>query len=814
MSILLTGNTMERITDGLSTLTVNVKLHNSRGRTDINAVAEDFYCGLLNIVLDRNLSNLNALQMDFPAIDLADREAGLCVQVTSTEGREKVEHTLEKFYERDMQLEFKRLIILVIGEKKDFRKVFPGKGNFTFDPKEDIWDTAKLLAQIDRLSAAKQAEVDEYLQKCLNIPTTGPKPIHLPVNTSLSGKFVGRERELQQMAEALEKGVKPLVIWGLGGMGKTELVSKFGRAYRGGNVYMALFREDLRQTVADSVALGIPELRDRKLSPEQRYELSMDRLRQCPAGDILIIDNADIPGGSFMDIKKDPVYSELCGLPLRLVFTTRMQDRDGIELRTMDNSDLYRIFERHGVDLTRSKMDALIAAVNAHTMTVDLMARTLDESWEKVTPEMILEAMASSTLPEADYPEVYNDRDPEQRQIYAHLRSLFNLTNIPEDGKQALRCATLLPPGGMDPALFLRGLPEGPAKAIKLLEKQGWVQRANHLLTIHPVVRLVCRTELEPTEKTCWPFVKGVWGWYDEKKYDKDRFRQLAELMTNASETLGDPDGWYIGEAGYFWSELGEFRQALKSRLRTVELREKSNPDSDNLATAYNNVGLTYGNLGNHPKALEYNLKALAIKEKVLPPGHPGIAISYNNVGYTYCNMGDHKKGLEYQLKALAIWEKVLPPEHQNLATSYNNVGVTYDELGDHEKALDNQLKALVIREKILPPEHPSLAMSYNNVGSTYGDLGDRKKELDYQLKALTIFEQVLPTEHPFLATSCNNIAWTYHKMGQYETAWSFMCRAAQIAEQSLPEGHRDCVNYRRWAEQFEHEVRQQRGEE
>ena len=42
MSVLNIDRRIQRITDALSIVTNNVKLHNSRGRTDINKEAEDF----------------------------------------------------------------------------------------------------------------------------------------------------------------------------------------------------------------------------------------------------------------------------------------------------------------------------------------------------------------------------------------------------------------------------------------------------------------------------------------------------------------------------------------------------------------------------------------------------------------------------------------------------------------------------------------------------------------------------------------------------------------------------------------------------
>jgi preprotein translocase subunit SecA/nephrocystin-3 len=114
-------------------------------------------------------------------------------------------------------------------------------------------------------------------------------------------------------------------------------------------------------------------------------------------------------------------------------------------------------------------------------------------------------------------------------------------------------------------------------------------------------------------------------------------------------------------------------------------------------------------------------------------------------VGYTYGEMGDYKKELEYQLKALKIREKVLTPDHPDLATSYNNVGGSYGDLGNHKKELEHTLKALEIWEKVLPSDHPDLATSYSNLGCIYGKMGKWEQSIYYLRKSLVVYENKFP---------------------------------------------------------------------
>lgn len=848
MSLLKTGTVMEQITDALSILTVNVKLYNSRGLTDANKAAEDFYCGLLNIVLDAQLENMNLLKMDFPAIDLADRTNRICVQVTSTNDREKVEKTLTKFFAAKLEdtpltALFDRLILLIIGEPKQYRTGLPSQPGFAFNMDEDIWGTSKLLSEIERLNHRRRQQVLNYLEENLKWRAAAPFVLELPVPEFRTPTgFLGREEELAQIRSAREK---PVILRGLGGVGKTALAIQYSKEWPG-KVFFLRFADSFCHTLADGVGRFLPDGERRGLEEDAVADKALALLAQGGPDSLLILDNAEKEGSRWSDLTRDPYYEKLRHLPLRLLMTTRMYDSGGISIASLPREQLYRIFRGHGLDLPQKKMDDLIDSVDGHTMTVDLIARTLREGGGLVSTDDILTAMRNSTLAQSDFDEVETDHERQQRQIYGHLRELFSLSGVTEEGRTALACATLLPADGMEGRWFLNALGSGPCRAIKALSKRGWVDSTNNRFTIHPVIRLVCREELKPTDETCGPFLRGLDDQYDPKEaYDKEKYRQLAETFTLASTHLEDRKGDWALWAGLFWDKLGEAKAALDCNQKVVQKLEKFMPDSPNLATAhnnlgstydalgdyekalehklkavtifkevlhgdplllatyYNNVGLTYGDRGKPETALEYHLKALEIFEKVLPGNHPTLATSYNNMGLACGHRGDYGAALKYQMKALTICEAVLPENHPDLAGSYNNVGMTYGNLGKHEEALKYKMKALEICEKVLPGNHPHLAASYNNVGATYGELGKQKEKLKYLLKALNIFEKALPGNHPDLADSCGNIAITYAEADDFDRALVYIHRAVQIADRP-GQPHPRLAAFRQTAERME----------
>ena len=186
------------------------------------------------------------------------------------------------------------------------------------------------------------------------------------------------------------------------------------------------------------------------------------------------------------------------------------------------------------------------------------------------------------------------------------------------------------------------------------------------------------------------------------------KFAQIAALYETASEVLQETDGFWACEAGYLWNELVEPRRALSCNHRAVEIGEQNQPNSAGLATAYNNLSSTYGHLGDHQKELEYDLKALQIREQVLPPNHPDLAVSYNNMGMAYGHLGDHQKELEYQHKALGIQEQSLPADHPYNVMCRSNIAFAYARMNDFIQASEYMNRALDSAERSMAG-HPDL---------------------------------------------------------------------------------------------------------
>ena len=69
----------------------------------------------------------------------------------------------------------------------------------------------------------------------------------------------------------------------------------------------------------------------------------------------------------------------------------------------------------------------------------------------------------------------------------------------------------------------------------------------------------------------------------------------------------------------------------------------------------WHNLGFLYDNVGNLPKAEDFHLKSLKIRQNLFGENHSNVAGSYNNLGSLYENMGNLQKAEEFYLKSLKI---------------------------------------------------------------------------------------------------------------------------------------------------------------
>ena len=155
---------LAKIKNYLSEVERSIEFDTRANLFDINKHCENFYCGLLNIIYGLSLKNANVERKNYISVDLIDKNNKIYIQVTSTNTRNKVQSTIDKFIKKEFYKDSKLKILIICGKKEKFKKKFNTQQKFIFDCSKDIIDNKDLYSRIKNLDIEKIDQVLEYLK--------------------------------------------------------------------------------------------------------------------------------------------------------------------------------------------------------------------------------------------------------------------------------------------------------------------------------------------------------------------------------------------------------------------------------------------------------------------------------------------------------------------------------------------------------------------------------------------------------------------------------------------------------------------------
>lgn len=347
----------------------------------------------------------------------------------------------------------------------------------------------------------------------------------LPEGLSTPEFFIehSRDAELDRLESALESGMKPVWIWGFGGIGKTELAMEFGRRCKQKNYTVSVFRfhDSIQQTILDLQISGYqfraPEGLNESELPHAQFEDRLRVLNSMGPDTVLIMDNFDLESARYSEMLASPDFKMLCDISPKLVITTRynlFQRYPQFEVKPLEPQMLLQLFDQ-GLQVSNDVLLDIIHAVGCHTMTVALIAKAMNDILSPMDPEVLLQALKNSDIskiPEAVVTD--KDRSYQEKTIYEHLKIVFNLSQLSDDEKTVLKYSMLISFArgpGLDLKLFSALLSPLEKDAFRRLLDRGWINcTQERFLRVHPLIKELCEHELCPMESDFTELVKHL----------------------------------------------------------------------------------------------------------------------------------------------------------------------------------------------------------------------------------------------------------------------------------------------------------------
>lgn len=278
-------------------------------------------------------------------------------------------------------------------------------------------------------------------------------------------------------------------------------------------------------------------------------------------------------------------------------------------------------------------------------------------------------------------------------------------------------------------------------------------------------------------------FVLGRIGEFDRAEADWLRVQR-------AYESLYDGDHVRVAEVllnlSFLYLSLGELENAQASNKAALEMYTEllgpDHPDVDLCVYQEGSIALEASELDE----AEAIFKGLLEKDRARFGEHLFVTLDVNNLAGVYTRSGRFDEALETHAEALAMQERVLPPGHQEIATTLGNMGGLYLRLGRLDEAETVLRKALTMRQSLFPEGHRARLMSSHTLAILMSDRGQFQEAYDLSSVVLEARRHKLG-RHPDTAASLYGCAYYLFKLGQHGLARELAAESRDIYAEHYP---------------------------
>lgn len=439
------------------------------------------------------------------------------------------------------------------------------------------------------------------------LPTDHPPYRLLEQIPAVTGQFIGRTRALEEIHRHLERQ-NVLVLYGLGGIGKSELAKAYINGYRScyRQILFCSFHENLQETFIDDSQVPVENLlfvNSGKRGERGWYFRKKQRILRKITDEktLLVIDN--------FDVLSDKRLGDITELPCKLLFTSRTSAEQfglpGIRIEALDLFSEQRelFFRYYGREIREDRfplIDELIRRLQGHTLTIKLYASYLAEQEDGFNRlEGLLLGKDEQKL----------QKEAAEKQI----QDIFRLTNLSRTERVILRYLSVMPVYGIDILQFQNWCRVRNRESIERLAAKGLVElsRRDGILFMHPLVAAAARRIEKVSFQNCRPYVKSLCRlchqtWTKSAREKKTYERYVYVMLGYLQDTEPEPFTDLIYLVSGSW-QLGYFEEGEKFGLKLCDYGVKKYGTASSQAASIRHIlGALYDNWGKRKQAVQW----------------------------------------------------------------------------------------------------------------------------------------------------------------------------------------------------------------
>jgi serine/threonine protein kinase/tetratricopeptide (TPR) repeat protein len=264
----------------------------------------------------------------------------------------------------------------------------------------------------------------------------------------------------------------------------------------------------------------------------------------------------------------------------------------------------------------------------------------------------------------------------------------------------------------------------------------------------------------------------------------------VKKALSIQEELLGDhaDTAWSLYRLAWLEhsSDLVKYRERLE-RARAI-FESPSGSDPKGASWCLQNLGMSYGEMGDYAGALEYFQRAFEIKKRILPPDHSDLAISLNGIGLAKVYLKDYEGARLLLERAVSIHTGAVGPDNLLTADALHSLGDLLVNMEEYTEARPHLERALeIVKATLKDEDHGLAAWILHSLATLERETGQHAEAESLYRRALKMRENLDP-DHPQVAETLEGFADLLHKMGREPEAERLKERARAIRADVEPQ--------------------------
>ncbi|KIM30320.1 hypothetical protein M408DRAFT_324451 [Serendipita vermifera MAFF 305830] len=201
-------------------------------------------------------------------------------------------------------------------------------------------------------------------------------------------------------------------------------------------------------------------------------------------------------------------------------------------------------------------------------------------------------------------------------------------------------------------------------------------------------------------------------------------------------------------------------------------------------------LAASYSAQGRWAESERLEVDALAQRKRILGIDHPDTILSAANLAMTYRSQGRLTESEKLGVEVLEQRRRILGIEHPETVFAASNLSTIYQSQGRWAEAEKLGAKVLEQRRRILGVEHPDTIKAALNLVVTYASQGRWAEAEKLGAEVLEQQRRIQGSDHPDAILAAANLSGIYQIQNRYEEATALLAPAVQAGIKVLGQDH------------------------